>query len=110
MWLLPLVAVEKFQVTSLGVVERQPACVVVNALDVYPVAYVVFVGSCTAVMVTGYGLALAMLTTTSPLSPGSSRSPAAGLDIAVMVTFEMVADWASPEELLVRPTTQFVAA
>jgi hypothetical protein len=104
------VVVEKFQVTSLGVVDRHPACTVVNALDVYPVAYVVFVGSCTAVMVTGYGLALVMLTTTSPLSPGSRRSPAAGLDAALMVTFEMVADCASPEELLVNPTTQFVVA
>ena len=37
-WLLPLVAVAKFHVTSLGVVAKQPACVVVNALDVYPVA------------------------------------------------------------------------
>ena len=51
-----------------------------------------------------------MLTTTSPLSPGSSRSPGAGLDTALMVSLAMVADWASPEELLVNPTTQFVAA
>ena len=101
--------VEKFQVTSLGVVERQPAWAVVSALDVKPEAYVVLVGSCTAVMVTGYGLALAMLITTSPGSPGSSRSPAAGLDTAVIVTFEMVADCASPDELLANPTTQLVA-
>jgi hypothetical protein len=52
-WLLPLVVVAKFQTTSLGVVARQPVCVVVRALEVYPVAYVVLVGSCTAVMVTG---------------------------------------------------------
>ena len=109
-WLLPLVVVEKFHVTSLGVVDKQPAWVVVNALDVYPVAYVVLVGNCTAVMVTGKGLALAMLTTTSPLSPGSNRSPGAGLDTAVIVTLEMVADCAAPDELLVKPTTQLVAA
>jgi hypothetical protein len=109
-WLLPLVAVEKFHVTRLGVVDKQPAWVVVNAFDVYPVAYVVFVGSCTAVMVTGKGLALAMLTTTSPGSPGLSRLPGAGLDVAVIVSLEMVADCASPDELLVRLTTQFVAA
>ena len=33
-WLLPLVVVEKFHVTSLGVEARQPACVVVNAFVV----------------------------------------------------------------------------
>jgi len=37
-WVLPLVAVEKFQMTSLGVVARQLGFVVVKALDVYPVA------------------------------------------------------------------------
>jgi hypothetical protein len=105
---LPLVAVAKFHPTSLGVVARHPAWVVVNALEVYPVAYVVLVGSCTAVIVTGKSLALMMLTTTSPLSPGSRRSPGAVLDTALMVSLEMVADWASPEELLVNPTTQFV--
>jgi hypothetical protein len=109
-WLLPLVAVEKFHVTSLGVVDKHPACVVVNALDVYPVAYVVFVGSCTAVIVTGKGLALAMLTTTSPGSPGLSRLPGTALDVAVIVSLEMVADCASPDELLPKPTTQLVAA
>jgi len=109
-WLLPLVAVEKFHVTSLGVVDKHPACVEVNALDVYPVAYVVFVGSCTAVMVTGKGLALAMLTTTSPGSPGLSRLPGTALDVAVIVSLEMVADCASPDELLPKPTTQLVAA
>ncbi len=61
-------------------------------------------------MVTGYGLALAMLMTTSPLSPGSSRSPGAGLDVAVIVSLPRVADWAYPDELLASPTTQFVAA
>ena len=40
-WLLPLVAVAKFHATSLGVEAKQPACVVVNAFVVYPVAYVV---------------------------------------------------------------------
>jgi hypothetical protein len=33
-WELPDVAVEKFQVTWLGVAARHPVCVVVNALDV----------------------------------------------------------------------------
>jgi hypothetical protein len=33
-WELPDVAVEKFQVTALGVAARHPACVVVRALDV----------------------------------------------------------------------------
>jgi hypothetical protein len=33
-WLLPLVAVEKFQMTLLGVAARHPACVVVRALVV----------------------------------------------------------------------------
>ena len=109
-WLLPLVVVAKFHVTSLGVEATQPACVVVNAFVVYPVAYVVLVGSCMAVMVTGYGFAFAMVTTTSPLPPGESRLPAAGLATALMVTLEMVADWASPDELLDNPTIQFVAA
>ena len=39
-----------------------------------------------------------------------SRLPAAGPVSALMVTLEMVADWASPDELLVNPTIQFVAA
>ena len=51
-----------------------------------------------------------MVTTTSPVPPGESRLPAAGLATALMVTLEMVADWASPDELLDSPTTQFVAA
>jgi hypothetical protein len=33
-WLLPLVVVEKFQATSLGVEATQPACVVLKALVV----------------------------------------------------------------------------
>src|SRR6185437_7800139 len=103
-WPLPLVAVEKFQVTSLGVVLRHPVRFVVSALVVNPVAYVVFVGSWTAVTVTGYGLAFEILTTTSPLSPGSRRSPAPGLATALMVSFPSVADWAAPDELLARPT------
>jgi hypothetical protein len=37
-WLLPLVVVESFHVTSLGVEAAQPACVVVNAFVVQAVA------------------------------------------------------------------------
>jgi hypothetical protein len=67
---LPLTDVAKLQFTELGVVERHPGTAVVRALVVYPVASVEFAGSCTAVMVTGYGFGLAMVTTTSPLAPG----------------------------------------
>ena len=42
----------------------------VQRVVVYPAAYVVLVGSCTALIVTGYGLLLAIVTTTSPLPPG----------------------------------------
>jgi hypothetical protein len=69
-WVVPLVAVEKFHVTPLGVAARHPVCVVVSALVVYPVAYVALVGSCTAVRVTGYGLGFEIVTTTSPFPPG----------------------------------------
>jgi len=37
-WEVPDVAVEKFHVTWLGVAARHPTCVVVSALEVYPVA------------------------------------------------------------------------
>jgi hypothetical protein len=66
----PLVVVEKFQMTSLGVVLRQPGLVVVRALVEYPVAYVVLLGSWSAVTVTGNGFGLLMETVTSPLPPG----------------------------------------
>ena len=52
-WEEPLVPVAKFQMTALGVEARHPVCVVLRALVVYPVAYVVLVGSWTAVIVTG---------------------------------------------------------
>jgi hypothetical protein len=61
-------------------------------------------------MVTGKSFAFEMVTTTSPVSPGESRLPDAGVATALMVTLEIVADCASAEELLVRPTTQFVTA
>jgi hypothetical protein len=69
-WDLPLTDVAKFQVTVLGVLARHPGSGVVRALVVYPVASDVFAGSCTAVMVTGYGFGLAIVTTTSPVTPG----------------------------------------
>jgi hypothetical protein len=107
---LPLVAVEKFQITSLGVVATHPVWVVVSALVVYPVAYVVFVGSCNAVIVTGNGLGLLMLTTTSPVPPGYIKFVADGDATAVIVRFEMAADSPSPEDPLFKPTSQLVAA
>ena len=61
-------------------------------------------------MVTGYALVLAMVTTTSPVPPGYSRLPAAGEATAVMLKLAMVADWPSPDEPPLRPTTQLVAA
>src|SRR5271167_2423503 len=70
-WELPLVAVAKFQVTPLVEV-LHPVCAVVSAFVVKPPAWVVFVGRFTAVMVTGYELVLAMVTTTSPVPPGNS--------------------------------------
>ena len=105
---LPEVAVEKFQITSLGVAAVHPDCVVVRALVVYPVAYVVLVGSCSAVMVTGYGLGFEMVTTTSPVPPGYMRFVADGDATAVIVRLEMAADCPSPDEPEFRPTTQFV--
>ena len=69
-WELPLAGVAKFQVTALGVLARHPGWGVVRALVVYPVASVVFAGSCTAVRVTGYGFGLAIVTATSPVAPG----------------------------------------
>jgi hypothetical protein len=50
---VPLVVVEKFQITSLGEVAMHPVCCVVKELVVYPVPYVVLVGRFTAVTVTG---------------------------------------------------------
>lgn len=107
---LPEVAVEKFQITSLGVEARHPGWVLVRPLVVYPVAYVVLVGSCSAVIVTGYGLGFEMVTTTSPVPPGYKRLVAAGDATAVIVRLEMLADCASPDEPEFRPTTQFVVA
>jgi hypothetical protein len=67
---VPLVAVAKLHVTPLGVLSRQPVWGIVSALVVYPVAEAVLVGKLMAVMVTGNGFGLAMLTTTSPVPPG----------------------------------------
>ena len=50
---LPGVAVEKFHMTSIGVVVRQPVRVVVSAAVVKPPASVVLVGKSTPVTVTG---------------------------------------------------------
>ena len=62
-------------------------------------------------MVTGYGLALRDGDhDVAGVTRIESRLSAAGLATALMVTLEMVADCASPDELLVSPTTQFVAA
>jgi hypothetical protein len=51
-WEVPLVAVEKFQMTLL-VVDEHPVWAVVRALVVNPAAIVVFVGKLKAVIVTG---------------------------------------------------------
>ncbi len=69
-----------------------------------------FVGRFTAVIVTGYELGLAMVTTASPVLPGNNRLEGDGLDTAEIVRLAMVADYPSPEEPAFRPTTQFVAA
>jgi hypothetical protein len=69
-WELPLVEVEKFQITSLGVVAEQLVFAVVRELLENPLAKVVLVGSSTAVIVTGYGFGLLIVATTSPLPPG----------------------------------------
>jgi len=107
---LPFVAVEKFQITSLGVLTVHPACGVVRLLAVKPPAYVVLEGRFTAVIVTGYGFGFEMVTTTSPLPPGYSRLVAEGDETAEMLRLEMVADWSSPLDPAFSPTTQFVAA
>lgn len=69
-----------------------------------------FVGTCTAVIVTGKGFGLAMVRTTSPVLPGYNRLVADGDATAVMDRLEIFADCPSPLEPLSRPTTQFVAA
>jgi len=71
-WELPLVVVAKFQVTPLVLV-LQPVWAVLSALVVNPPAWVVLVGRFTAEMVTGYEFVLAMVTTTSPVLPGTAR-------------------------------------
>jgi len=109
-WEVPLEPVEKFQVTALGVAAKHPVWVADRALLVYPMAYVVLVGNCTAVIVTGYGLRLLIDTTTSPVPPGYNRLVAAGDATAVIVKFAMVADCPSPLEPAPSPTTQFVTA
>jgi hypothetical protein len=68
-WVEPEVDVAKDQLTSL-VEDVHPLCAVVRLDVVYPVPYVVLVGRLTPVNVTGYGLGLAMVTTTSPTPPG----------------------------------------
>jgi hypothetical protein len=107
---LPVLAVEKFQMTSLGVVAMHPDWVVVSALVVYPVAYVVFVGRFTPVTVTGNEFGFEIVRTTSPDPPGYKTLLAAGVATAVTVRLDTVADWASPLEPPASPTAQFVAA
>ncbi len=68
------------------------------------------VGNWTAVIVTGYGFGLLIVTTTSPVPPGYSKFTADGAATAVMVRFEMVADWPSPDDPAATPTVQLVAA
>jgi hypothetical protein len=74
------------------------------------VAKVALVGSWTAVIVTGYGFGLEIVTTTSPVPPGYIRFVADGDATALIVRFEIEADWPSPEDPEFSPTTQFVAA
>jgi hypothetical protein len=64
----------------------------VSAEVVKPAAYVVFVGRFTPVRVTGNGLGLVIVTTTSPFPPGYNRLLAAGVAMALMVRFDTVAD------------------
>ena len=67
-----------------------------SALVVKPPPKVALVGIRAAVMVTGYGFELAIVTTTSPVPPGYKRFPAAGEATAVIVKLAVLADWASP--------------
>jgi hypothetical protein len=62
------------------------------------------------VIVTGYGFGFEMVTTTSPVPPGYIRFVADGEPTALIVRFEIAADWPSPEDPEFSPTTQFVAA
>jgi hypothetical protein len=100
--------VAKFHVTPLGVVDRQPVCVVASADVVYPFAYTVFAGRLTAVRVTGKVFGFVIVATTSPVPPGNSWFVAEGVATAVMVRLLTVADWPSPEDPALSPTTQLV--
>jgi hypothetical protein len=53
---------------------------------------------------------LEIVTTTSPVPPGYMRLVADGDATALIVRFEIEADWPSPEDPEFSPTTQFVAA
>ena len=89
--------------TSLGVVARHPARVVVRPLVVYPVAKL------TAVTVTGRRSGSRCQHDVA----GAARvQDVAGCRDATagMVRLDTVADLASPRELSARPTVQFVAA
>jgi len=55
-------------------------------------------------------LGFEIVTTTSPVPPGYMRFVADGDATALMVRFEIGADWPSPEEPEFSPTSQFVAA
>ena len=107
---VPLVPVEKFQITSLGVAAEHPVWAVVSALFENPAAYVAFVGRFTAVMVTGKAFELLIVTTTSPFPPGNSRFVGDGEATAVIVRLVTVADCPCPLEPAPRPTIQLVAA
>jgi hypothetical protein len=108
-WALPLVPVEKFQITN-EVLDEHPVWAVERALVVKPDAKVRLVGRFTPVTVTGMEFGLVIVTTTSPFPPGNSTLVAAGDATALMVRFDTDADCDSPEEPPVRPTVQLVAA
>jgi hypothetical protein len=77
---------------------------------VNPAANTELVGRFTPVTVTGNGFGFEIVSTTSPLPPGYSKLPAAGVATAATVRLDTVADLASPLEPPAIPTVQFVAA
>lgn len=91
-------------------VDEQPVWAVASDDVVKPLAYVVFVGRSTPVMVTGYELGFVIVATTSPLPPGNSRLEGEGDATALIVRFAIVADWPWAAEPELSPTTQLVAA
>lgn len=65
-------------------------------------------GRSTADRVTGNEFGLVIVATTSPDPPGYSWFDADGVATAVMVRLVTVADWPSPEDPALSPTTQLV--